>query len=51
MQYYDQQPTQPVIYTHQTPPNPKKGRRGCGCLTRMFLGGIFLLALLIFGAC
>ncbi len=47
MQYYDQQPTQPVRYVRQEP--QKNGRRGCGCLSRMFLGGILLLALLIFG--
>lgn len=46
MQYYDQQPTQPVHYVRQ--PQPRRGRRGCGCLSRMFLGGILLMAFLIF---
>ncbi|MFZ0545812.1 MAG: transglycosylase domain-containing protein, partial [Candidatus Promineifilaceae bacterium] len=44
MQYYDQQPTQPVRYVHQQ----QNGRRGCGCVSRMFLIGILLTAVLVF---
>jgi penicillin-binding protein 1C len=39
-----EQPTRPTTYTS---PN-RQGRRGCGCLSRLFLGGLLFLALLIF---
>ena len=48
MQFYDQQPTVPVKYVRQQP-QQTNGRRGCGCLSRIFLGGILLLAFLVFG--
>jgi penicillin-binding protein 1C len=41
MQY--EQPTQPVEYVYSRPK-----RRGCGCLSRLFIGGLLLLALAIF---
>ena len=44
---YSDQPTRPVAYRYHRP-NDQKGRRGCGCLSRLLFGGIILLALIIF---
>ncbi|MGW8318142.1 MAG: transglycosylase domain-containing protein [Candidatus Promineifilaceae bacterium] len=41
---YEDQPTQPVEYVYKE----KRGRRGCGCLSRLFLVGLVVLALVIF---
>ncbi|MCI0399581.1 MAG: transglycosylase domain-containing protein [Chloroflexi bacterium] len=41
---YYEQPTQPVHYVYER----RRGRRGCGCLSRLFLGSLLLLALLVF---
>jgi penicillin-binding protein 1C len=41
---YQDQPTRPVMEK----PNPPR-RRGCGCLGRLLLGSLLLLAILIFG--
>ncbi|MCA9925021.1 MAG: hypothetical protein KC421_21750, partial [Anaerolineales bacterium] len=38
-------PTQP----YQKPMPPQSRRRGCGCLGRALIGGVLLLAVLIFG--
>ena len=46
---YDEYPTQPVVYRVQRPPE-RRSRAGCGgCLSKMFLGSILLMALLVFG--
>jgi membrane peptidoglycan carboxypeptidase len=44
---YSDQPTRPVAYRYHRP-DDQKGRRGCGCLSRLLFGGIILLALIIF---
>ncbi len=44
---YSDQPTRPVAYRYHRP-DERKGRRGCGCLSRVLFGGIILLALIIF---
>ena len=47
---YDEYPPQPVVYRVQRPPE-RRGRAGCGgCLSKMFLGSILLMALLVFGS-
>ncbi|UCG26152.1 MAG: transglycosylase domain-containing protein [Chloroflexota bacterium] len=48
----DEQKTQPVefvYYPAQAPVQLGRPRRGCGCLGRLFFGGLLILALLVFG--
>jgi peptidoglycan glycosyltransferase len=48
----DEQRTQPlklVYYPVQPPDQPGRSRRGCGCLGRLFLVGLLVLALVVFG--
>ncbi len=45
--YYDQ-PTRPVEYVHYPVPEKRRGCRGCGCASSFFLGGLILLALIVF---
>jgi len=44
---YNDETTRP--YIPQPPPPPPRRKWGCGCLGRLFIGGILLLALFIFG--
>jgi penicillin-binding protein 1C len=47
---YDEHPTQPVVYKVQDA-RQRRSRAGCGgCLSKVFLGSILLMALLVFGA-
>ena len=39
------EPTRPVRYVYQKPEKPR--RRGCGCFTSLFLGGLLLLTLIV----
>lgn len=44
---YSEQPTQPVEFVYHLP-EKKRGCRGCGCLSSLFLGGVILLAVIVF---
>jgi len=44
---YQDETTQPVTYHYRAPEEQTK-RRGCGCLSSLFLGSIILIALIVF---
>jgi len=45
---YHEQPTRPVEPVYYPVPQKRQGRRGCGCLSTLFLGGVILIALIVF---
>ncbi len=44
---YQDEPTQPVTYHYRVPEEQTK-RRGCGCLSSLFLGSVILITLIVF---